>query len=78
VTNNIVRRVYEHKNKLVKGFTSHYNTTMLDYFVETPDVLTAIGREKEIKGWLRIKKIDLIESANPGWRDLSYGWYGKK
>ena len=56
VTNDLVRRVYEHKNKLVKGFTSHYNTTLLAYFEETPDTITAIGREKEIKGWLRIKK----------------------
>ena len=75
VTSDLVRRVYEHKNKLVKGFTSHYNTTSLAYFEETPDVVTAIGREKEIKGWLRIKKIDLIESVNPGWSDLSHGWY---
>jgi putative endonuclease len=75
VTNDLVRRVYEHKNKLVKGFTSHYNTTLLVFFEETPDVVTAIGREKEIKGWLRIKKITLIESVNPEWQDLSCGWY---
>jgi putative endonuclease len=75
VTNDLRRRVYEHKNKLVKGFTSHYNTTSIVYFEVTPDVITAIGREKEIKGWLRIKKIDLIESQNPEWQDLSHGWY---
>jgi putative endonuclease len=75
VTNDLVRRVYEHKNKLVKGFTSQYNTMLLAYYEETPDVVTAIGREKEIKGWLRIKKIDLIESVNTGWSDLSHGWY---
>jgi putative endonuclease len=77
VTNDLARRVLEHKYKLVKGFTSHYNATMLIYFEETPEVVTAIGREKQIKGWLRIKKIDLIESINPEWLDLSHGWYEK-
>jgi putative endonuclease len=52
VTNDLVRRVYEHKNKFIKGFSSHYNTTILAYFEETPDAITAIGREKHIKGWL--------------------------
>lgn len=75
VTNDLVRRVYEHKNKMVDGFTKKYNITKLVYFEETNDVQTAISREKQIKGWLRIKKIALIESVNPGWADLSEGWY---
>ena len=68
-TNDPVRRVYEHKNKLVKGFTSHYHTTMLVYYEETQDVVSAIRRGKEIKGWLRIKTIDWMESVNPDRRD---------
>jgi len=65
VTNNLERRVYEHKHKLVPGFTSQYNITQLVYFELTSDVRAAIAREKQIKGWLRTKKIALIESANP-------------
>ena len=75
LTNDIVRRVYEHKHKLVPGFTQKYNITMLVYFEETPDVRSAISREKQIKGWLRSKKINLIESINPDWNDLSLDWY---
>jgi putative endonuclease len=65
VTNNLERRVYEHKNKLVPGFTSKYNITQLAYYEETNDVQIALAREKQIKGWLRSKKIALIESMNP-------------
>jgi putative endonuclease len=75
MTNDLKRRVYEHKRKLVPGFTSKYNITQLVYFEETADVKAAIAREKPIKGWLRVKKIALIESANPEWRDLSGDWY---
>lgn len=75
VTNDLQRRVYEHKHKLVPGFTEKYNITHLVYFEETPDVQAALTREKQIKGWLRAKKIALIEDANPEWRDLSEGWY---
>jgi putative endonuclease len=75
VTNDLIRRVYEHKNKMVEGFTKKYNITRLVYFEETGDVQSAIAREKQIKGWLRSKKITLIESANPKWKDLSEGWY---
>lgn len=75
VTNDLRRRVYEHKHKLVPGFTEKYNITRLVYFEETPDVHAALAREKQIKGWLRAKKIALIEDANPEWRDLSEGWY---
>lgn len=73
VTNNLHRRVYEHKNKLIEGFTKKYNITKLVYFEETDDVSSAIAREKQIKGWLRLKKIELIEEVNPKWLDLSQG-----
>ena len=74
VTNNLARRVYEHKEKLIPGFTSKYNLTTLVFFEETPDVRAAISREKQIKGWLRKKKIDLIIAQNTDWNDLSEGW----
>lgn len=70
VTNNLERRVYEHKHRLVPGFTSKYNIDKLVHFETTSDVNSAIAREKQIKGWLRSKKIALIESSNPEWRDL--------
>jgi putative endonuclease len=65
VTNNLLRRIHEHKNKLIEGFTKKYNITRLVYYEETSDVRSAITREKQIKGWLRRKKINLIESVNP-------------
>lgn len=71
VTNNLERRMYEHKNKLITGFTKKYNLTKLVYYEMTEDVRSAITREKQIKGWLRSKKISLIESVNPEWKDLS-------
>jgi len=74
VTNDLERRVYEHKQKLVPGFTTKYNITRLVYFEVTQDVQAAIVREKQIKGWLRRRKIALIESVNPEWKDLSIGW----
>ena len=70
ITNNLERRIYEHKNKLVKGFTEKYNINKLVYFEHTEDVNSAIAREKQIKGWTRKKKNDLIESTNPRWKDL--------
>ena len=76
ITNNLERRLYEHKQKLISGFTSKYNLIRLVYFEATIDVSAAIAREKQIKGWLRKKKIALIESENPGWNDLSEEWYG--
>ena len=76
VTNNIHRRVYEHKCKTVPGFTSKYNITRLVYFEETTDIHSALLREKQIKGWIRAKKVALIESVNPEWNDLSLSWYG--
>lgn len=75
VTNDLLRRVQEHKQKLVPGFTVRYRITRLVYYEETNDIRAAIEREKQIKGWLRVKKISLIESINPGWEDLSEGWY---
>jgi len=77
VTDDLVRRVYEHKNKLIEGFTQKYNIARLVYYEITSDVQAAIQREKQIKGWLRKKKIALIEAANPEWKDLSEGWYEK-
>ncbi|MBI2181217.1 MAG: GIY-YIG nuclease family protein [Deltaproteobacteria bacterium] len=74
VTNNLERRVYEHKQKLIPGFTSKYNISRLVYFEATEDIRAAIEREKQIKGWLRSKKVALIESVNPTWADLSAGW----
>jgi putative endonuclease len=76
VTNDLERRMCEHKNKLIPGFTSKYNLKRLVYFEETVDVNAAIAREKQIKGWLRKKKVALIESQNPAWNDLSEEWYG--
>lgn len=77
MSNNLEKRVYQHKKKLVDGFTKKYNLTKLVYYESTNDVKVAILREKQIKGWLRSKKIDLIESMNPDWKDLSEGWYEK-
>ena len=74
VTNNLKRRLNEHKNKLVEGFTKKYNVYKLVYFETYKSIKTAIKREKQIKGWLRIKKIELIESQNPEWEDLSKDW----
>ncbi len=71
MTNDIKRRVYEHKNKLIDGFTSKYNVNKLVYFEYTTDVKSAIEREKILKKWARIKKINLIEMQNPAWQDLS-------
>jgi len=71
ITNNLQRRVYEHKQKLIPGFTSKYNINQLVYYEITSDINVALSREKQIKGWLRSKKVALIESVNPEWRDLS-------
>jgi len=75
ITDNLERRVYEHKKKLLEGFTKRYNITKLVYYEVTSDVSAAIEREKQIKGWLRRKKITLIEAMNPQWTDLSEGWF---
>ncbi len=74
VTNNLMRRVYEHRLKLVDGFTKKYNVSKLLYYEATTDVESAITREKQIKGWVRRKKVGLIESVNPYWKDLANSW----
>lgn len=74
MTNNLQRRMYEHKNKLVPGFTSKHGVDRLVYYEEYGDVRLAIAREKTIKGWVRRKKITLVETVNPTWRDLSEDW----
>ena len=71
VTNNIERRVYEHKHKIIKGFTQKYNVSKLVYYETYSDVNDAIYREKQIKGKSRAYKISLIEKENPQWYDLS-------
>ena len=71
VTNDLLRRVVTHKNKTGSMFVRKYNVTKLVYFEETQNVAAAIAREKQIKGWLRSKKVALIESVNPEWEDLS-------
>ncbi len=71
VTGDLPRRVQEHRLKLVEGFTKRYNVTQLVYFESTTDVLAAIAREKQIKRWSRSKKIALVRSMNPEWKDLA-------
>ena len=75
MTNHIERRVDEYKRKLVRGFATRYNLKRLVHFEVFADAYSAIVREKQIKGWLRSKKIALIEKDNPHWKDLSEGWY---
>jgi putative endonuclease len=75
VTNSLVRRVREHKMGSGSRFAAKYKVDRLVYFERFEDVHSAIEREKEIKGWLRIKKIALIVSINPAWRDLSLEWF---
>lgn len=71
ITNNIIRRAYEHKQKIVKGFTAKYNIMKLVYTEKFTDIKEAITREKALKKWKRNWKIQLIEKANPEWKDLS-------
>ena len=75
LTNNIRRRIHQHKSKLVDGFTMKYNIDRLLYYETFSDVNSAIAREKMIKGWLRKKKVELINTINPNWIDLSEDWY---
>ena len=74
VTGNLERRLYEHKNGLVEGFTKQYNVHKLVYYEHTSDVYSAISREKQLKKWTRAKKNSLIAGKNPQWRDLSLDW----
>jgi putative endonuclease len=75
VAGNIEGRVYQHKHGQGSTFTSEYKITKLVYYESFANILEAITREKQIKGWLRVKKIALIESMNPNWEDLSADWY---
>lgn len=75
VTNDLARRVFEHRHKQVPGFTCRYNVTRLVHFEGTSDVRSAIAREKEMKAWRRSKKVAPIDASNPGWADLSGGWF---
>jgi putative endonuclease len=76
VTNDLERRVLQHKRREVEGFTSRYNINQLVYYEETDDVQAAISREKQLKGWMRIRKIQLVMDENPEWVDLADDWYG--
>jgi putative endonuclease len=74
VTNDLERRLAEHRLKLVPGFSEKYNLNKLLYFEETSDVIAAIEREKQLKGWRRDRKAALVSTVNPQWRDLSADW----
>ncbi len=71
VTNNLTRRLYEHKNELIDGFTKRYHVHKLVFYESTGDPVSAIAREKEIKGWTRDKKNTLVESKNPNWEEIT-------
>jgi len=80
VTNDLARRINEHRDKKIPGFASRYNVNKLVFFESITDINAAIAREKEIKGWVRRKKNALIETMNPDWNDLAveYGLIGDK
>ena len=75
VTSKLKKRVYEHKNHLIPGFTDRYDINKLLYFETIGDSTSSIKREKQIKAWRRGKKVKLIDSINPQWNDLSEDWY---
>jgi putative endonuclease len=75
MTNDIERRVHEHKYERIDGFTKRYKTTRLVYYEDYPDAWSAIEREKQVKSWRRSKKVELIQEMNPTWKDLAEGWY---
>ena len=75
VTNSLERRIWEHKNGAVPGFAKQYNCHNLVYYEEYGEIEQAIAREKQIKGWSRSKKNELIRRLNPDWRDLAEDWY---
>ncbi len=74
MTNDLERRIYEHKHSLIEGFTKKYKLNRLVYCESCADVTQAIAREKQLKGWLRAKKNELVQSINPNWSDLSQSW----
>jgi putative endonuclease len=75
VTSDLLKRIFQHKQKVFEGFSATYNCNRLVWFERFADVSEAIRREKQLKGWMRLKKIALIESTNPTWEDLSEHWY---
>ncbi len=75
VTNNLERRMYQHKNRLLDGFAKKYNVNKLVHFETTNDIKFAIQREKQLKKWYRKWKIELIEKENPEWKDLAEDWF---
>jgi putative endonuclease len=75
ITSDLRRRLYQHKHRLIPGFTADYAVDRLVYFESTNHIRAAIERERQIKGWRREKKLRLIESVNAGWLDLSEGWF---
>ncbi len=77
VTSDLARRVYQHRNQLVSSFTSRYNIDRLVHAEAFPEVRDAIAREKQIKGWVRPRKIALIAKSNPDWCDLGEEWFGQ-
>ncbi len=78
VTSDLETRIFRHKAKLTDGFTKRYNVHRLIYFEAFGDIRDAIAREKQIKGWLRAKKVALIESVNPEWKDQAPEWIQKR
>lgn len=75
VTNNLLRRILEHKAGKISGFAKQYNCKKLVYFEDTNEVTVALEREKQLKKWRREKKENIIKTMNPSWKDLSEGWY---
>jgi putative endonuclease len=75
VTNDLKRRLYEHKSDQIKGFTNKYQVHKLVYFEEYSEVNQAIAREKQLKGWVRSKKNQLVEKKNPNWNDWGENWF---
>ena len=73
VTNDLHKRMYQHTNKLIDGFTKKYNVNKLVYYEATEDIRSAIAREKQLKGWIRKKKNNLVTATNPEWKDLGTG-----
>ena len=75
VTGDLLRRLWEHRTHAVAGYTARYKITRLVYFEQTNDVIDALTREKQLKGWRRARKIALIEAGNPTWEDLAADWF---
>jgi len=78
VTNDLIRRTYEHRNDLIEGFTKRYGVHLLVHYEQCSDISVAIWREKRLKKWKREWKIELIEKENPGWQDLYPGLVGER